>query len=80
MERKSTRSSVASKSQHLCVLVHGLWGNTTHLNYVAQSLQDKYRDDGLIVYSAKRNTGSLTYDGVEIGAERVAKEIEDVID
>jgi hypothetical protein len=32
------------------------------------------------VYSAKRNTGSLTYDGVEVGAERVAKEIEDLLE
>jgi hypothetical protein len=33
-----------------------------------------------VVYSAKRNTGSLTYDGVEIGAERVTKEVEDVLE
>ncbi|RMZ89566.1 hypothetical protein DV736_g3220, partial [Chaetothyriales sp. CBS 134916] len=74
------RSSDPSKSQHLCVLVHGLWGNATHLNYVADSLRDRYPDDQLIVYSAKRNTGSLTYDGIEIGAERVAKEVEDLLE
>ena len=74
------RPSSPGKPQHLCVLVHGLWGNTTHLNYVAKSLREWYDDDRLIVYSAKRNTGSLTYDGVEIGAERVAKEIEDILE
>ena len=77
---RKARTASPGKAHHLCVFVHGLWGNTTHLNFVAQSLQDKYKDDGLIVYSAKRNTGSLTYDGVEIGAERVAKEIEDTIE
>ena len=77
---QKSRSSSPGKSQHLCVLVHGLWGNTTHLNYVAKSLRERYDDEQLIVYSAKRNTGSLTYDGVEIGAERVAKEIEDILD
>ena len=74
------RVNSSSKCQHLCVLVHGLWGNTTHLSYVAKSLREWYDDEQLIVYSAKRNTGSLTYDGVEIGAERVAKEIEDILE
>ena len=77
---QKSRSSSPGKSQHLCVLVHGLWGNATHLDYVAKSLQEKYANEQLIVYSAKRNAGSLTYDGVEIGAERVAKEIEDTIE
>ena len=77
---QKSRSASPGKSQHLCVLVHGLWGNTTHLNYVAKSLRERYDDEQLIVYSAKRNTGSLTYDGVEIGAERVAKEVEDIVE
>ncbi|ETN43339.1 uncharacterized protein HMPREF1541_02498 [Cyphellophora europaea CBS 101466] len=37
-------------------------------------------EDQLVVYSAKRNTGSLTYDGIEIGAERVTREVEDVLE
>ncbi|KPI43329.1 putative lipase [Cyphellophora attinorum] len=76
---KST-SADASKAQHLCVLVHGLWGNPHHLDYVRKSLEERHGEDELVVYSAKRNVGSLTYDGIEIGAERVAKEIEDVMD
>ncbi|RMZ79937.1 hypothetical protein DV738_g2980, partial [Chaetothyriales sp. CBS 135597] len=51
-----------------------------HLNYVAESIRNHFSDEQLVVYSAKRNTGSLTYDGIEIGAERVAKEIEDLIE
>lgn len=76
---KST-SMDSTKAQHLCVLVHGLWGNPHHLDYVHKSLQSKYGEDELVVYSAKRNVGSLTYDGIEIGAERVAKEIKDVME
>lgn len=75
----STDSSEA-KAQHLCVIIHGLWGNSKHLDYVAKSLQKEHGEDELIVYSAKRNTGSLTYDGIEIGAERVTKEIEEVLE
>lgn len=82
MEAPSTKAATgkSAKAQHLCVLVHGLWGNANHLNYVAKALQEKHADDQLIVYSAKRNTGSLTYDGIEIGAERVTKEIEDLLE
>jgi hypothetical protein len=77
---KSRSVSPGKKSQHLAVFVHGLWGNAQHLNYVASALREQYNDEQLIVYSAKRNTGSLTYDGIEIGAERVAREIEDLLE
>lgn len=73
-------STDSTKAEHLCVLIHGLWGNPHHLEYVRKSLEEKYNSDELVVYSAKRNIGSLTYDGIEIGAERVAKEIEDVME
>jgi hypothetical protein len=33
----------------------------------------------LIVLVCKRNAGSFTYDGIEVGAERVAKEIEETL-
>ena len=51
------------KAQHLVVLVHGLWGNPGHLNYLAKTLRDRYSDDELIVLACRRNLGSLTYDG-----------------
>ncbi|KAJ9618355.1 hypothetical protein H2204_013086 [Knufia peltigerae] len=72
--------STPRKAQHLCVLVHGLWGNATHLNYLAQALREKHNDDKLIILACRSNPGSLTYDGVEVGAERVAKEIEDMLE
>jgi hypothetical protein len=34
----------------------------------------------LIILACKNNAASLTYDGIEIGGERVAKEIEDILE
>ena len=55
-----------------------LWGNPTHFNVVASALRERY-GDRLIVLITKRNAGSFTYDGVELGGERVAKEIEETL-
>ena len=77
--RKSGQST-PHKANHLVCLVHGLWGNASHLNYVAQALHDRYSDEELIVLACRRNPGSLTYDGIEVGAERVAREIEDMVE
>lgn len=66
-------------SQHLCVLVHGLWGNGSHLNYLTTSLRNKYPDDELTILVCERNSSTFTYDGIEVGAERVTREIEDTI-
>ena len=73
-------ADIGQRSHHLCVLVHGLWGNGSHLNYLATSLREKYSDDELIVLVCKRNASSFTYDGIEVGAERVTKEIEETIE
>ena len=66
-------------SYHLCVLVHGLWGNGSHLNYLTTSLREKFSEDELIILVCKRNASSFTYDGIEVGGERVTKEIEETI-
>lgn len=50
------------------------------MNYVASALREKYGEDRLIILAVKRNAGSFTYDGIELGAERVAKEIEETLD
>lgn len=69
-----------SGAQHLCVFVHGLWGNGTHLGYLSKSLQEKYGEDQLVLLVCKRNASSFTYDGIEIGGERVAREIEEALE
>ncbi|KAH8695565.1 putative lipase/serine esterase [Talaromyces proteolyticus] len=67
-------------ADHLCVLVHGLWGNPSHLDYVASALRERYGADRLFVLAAQRNPGSYTYDGIELGGERVAREIEETLE
>lgn len=65
------------QAEHLCVLVHGLWGNPEHMKNVARRLRAEYPADKLYILVAKRNSGSFTYDGVELGGERVCREIEE---
>ncbi|GAO19478.1 uncharacterized protein UV8b_00425 [Ustilaginoidea virens] len=62
---------------HLCVLVHGLWGNPDHMRNVAKSLRDRHPSSELRLLFAKRNIGSFTYDGIERGGERICSEIEE---
>ncbi|KAG5975347.1 hypothetical protein E4U55_007734 [Claviceps digitariae] len=64
-------------ADHLCVLVHGLWGNPDHMRNVAKSLRDLYPPSELRLLFAKRNSGSFTYDGIERGGERICSEIEE---
>ncbi|KAF2798304.1 lipase/serine esteras-like protein [Melanomma pulvis-pyrius CBS 109.77] len=70
----------AASPDHLCVLVHGLWGNPDHLKFLSTSLRERYPEDKLHVLVAKRNAGSFTYDGIELGGERVAHEIEETLE
>ncbi|KAK4195960.1 putative lipase [Triangularia verruculosa] len=65
------------EADHLCVLVHGLWGNPNHMKNVAKALRDQFPPNKLHILVAKRNSGSFTYDGIELGGERVCLEIEE---
>ncbi|EJT73050.1 hypothetical protein GGTG_09901 [Gaeumannomyces tritici R3-111a-1] len=65
------------EADHLCVLVHGLWGNPAHLAQVAKALRDQYPVDKVWIKVANRNSGSFTYDGIELGGERLCLEIEE---
>lgn len=53
-----------------------LWGNPDHLKYVSTSLRERFPEDQVEILVVKRNAGSLTYDGVDTGGERVASEVE----
>jgi hypothetical protein len=57
-----------------------LWGNPSHLDYVASQLRDRYGEDRLYILAAQRNAGSFTYDGIELGGERLAHEIEETLE
>lgn len=48
--------------------------------YVESSLRNKYPEEKLHILTAKGNSGSFTYDGIELGAERVTHEVEDTLE
>lgn len=51
-----------------------LWGNPEHLKFLTTTIRERYPD--LDVFVPKSNSGSFTYDGIELGGERVANEVE----
>lgn len=51
-----------------------LWGNPDHLKFLTSSIRERYPDLDVLV--PKSNSGSFTYDGIELGGERVANEVE----
>lgn len=50
------------------------------MEYIAETLKSRYDDSRLIVHVAARNSGNHTYDGIELGGERLAREIEDLLE
>ncbi|CAK7271572.1 hypothetical protein SEPCBS57363_004693 [Sporothrix epigloea] len=75
----STHDGGSANADHLCVLVHGLWGQPEHLGSVAAALREAYSEDQLHILVAKSNSGYYTYDGIDTGGERVCLEIEDAL-
>ncbi|KAL9629610.1 MAG: hypothetical protein Q9164_006806 [Protoblastenia rupestris] len=49
------------------------------MSYVASALREKHSEDKLHILSAKTNSDSFTYDGIDLGAERVTQETETYI-
>jgi hypothetical protein len=67
-------------SIHLLVLIHGMWGNPGHLAELHRIAQDTHSlpsEDGtkLEILLAETNREEGTYDGIDWGGERVAKEV-----
>lgn len=50
------------------------------MNYVTSRLRGQYPQDSLHILQVARNSGSFTYDGIELGAERVTREIEEKLE
>ena len=71
--------SKQSQADHLCVLVHGLWGNPVHLKYLEDTLKEAHEGEGLHILIPKSNSNNWTYDGIEVGGERITNEIEQTI-
>lgn len=47
---------------------------------MAETMRRKYPEEKLHILVAKRNSGSFTYDGIELGGERVCYEIEEEVE
>ncbi|KAF9223966.1 DUF676-domain-containing protein [Gyrodon lividus] len=68
---------------HLLVLIHGMWGNPSHLAHVDKiihevkgSAENSGPDEPeLAVLVAQTNRDESTYDGIDWGGERVAQEV-----
>jgi esterase/lipase len=54
-----------------------LWGNPAHLQFLNDSLREQFAQDNLHILVPKSNAGNFTYDGIELGGERVTSEIEE---
>ena len=53
--------------------------NPNHLNHLRETLQASHPTDRLHILVAKSNTNNFTYDGIEVGGERITNEIEQTI-
>lgn len=71
--------SIDGQADHLVVLIHGLWGNPSHLKYLAKQLREAYSEDQVHILVPKSNSDNFTYDGIETGGERITNEIEQEI-
>jgi hypothetical protein len=73
-------TSLAANSHCVAKALSRLWGNPNHLEVMARSLRDRYPQEVLHILVAKRNSGNFTYDGIELGGERVCQERAEEID
>jgi hypothetical protein len=65
---------------HLLVLIHGMWGNPEHIAELERIARETYSEagsDGTVLHVLKAESirEILTYDGVDWGGERIAKEV-----
>lgn len=65
---------------HLLVLIHGMWGNPSHLGHAKKIIREvkgeaEDSDIKLEVLVAETNKDESTYDGIDWGGERVAEEV-----
>ncbi|TKA22261.1 hypothetical protein B0A50_08223 [Salinomyces thailandicus] len=65
----------STKANHIVVLVHGLWGNPIHLGHLHDTVLEHHAP-ALHVFTPQSNKDNFTYDGIDVGAERVTTEIE----
>eukprot|EP00742_Colponemidia_sp_Colp-10_P005108 GILJ01005456.1.p1 GENE.GILJ01005456.1~~GILJ01005456.1.p1 ORF type:complete len:434 (-),score=44.09 GILJ01005456.1:89-1348(-) len=59
---------------HMLVAVHGLWGNPSHVQYVAKSIEQRY-NEAVMVHLPRVNVGIRTYHGIDVCGERLYQDI-----
>eukprot|EP01103_Thecamoeba_quadrilineata_P013707 TRINITY_DN3887_c0_g1_i2.p1 TRINITY_DN3887_c0_g1~~TRINITY_DN3887_c0_g1_i2.p1 ORF type:complete len:381 (-),score=53.73 TRINITY_DN3887_c0_g1_i2:170-1312(-) len=65
---------------HLLVLVHGLNGHFTQMNYFEKRINQVYNGDIIVLKSACNSTGFFsTADGIDVGGTRLCAEIKQII-
>ncbi|KAF8159499.1 lipid particle protein [Crassisporium funariophilum] len=69
---------------HLLVLIHGMWGNPQHLAELARIARETHADassDGTVLHvlMSEAIMEDSTYDGVDWGGERIAKEVAETV-
>lgn len=62
-----------SKPDHAVFLIHGLWGNKAHFWYIEEQLKKTF--PLLKVHACAVNEGNKTYDGIDVGGDRVLTEV-----
>ncbi|TFY78157.1 hypothetical protein EWM64_g5855 [Hericium alpestre] len=78
---------MANTDVHLLVLIHGMWGNPSHLAEMHRHIHEIRQEPAdadpdsmkLRVLLAETNREEGTYDGIDWGGERVAEEVMDEI-
>lgn len=63
---------------HLIILVHGVWGNSTHLAYIEKQIKENIKpNDGTKIHTHKTGShqGYLTYDGIDVNGKRISDEV-----
>jgi hypothetical protein len=68
---------------HLLVLIHGMWGSTSHLASMRRIIEEIHLNDSSVdsdgtalhVMLPETNQEESTYDGIDWGGERVATEV-----
>ncbi|KAJ3218947.1 hypothetical protein HK099_004862 [Clydaea vesicula] len=63
---------------HVVFMHHGLWGNHSHLDYIAKKLEHKYKED-LIIGLIDKNSGLHTYDGIDVLGDESVRWVENFL-
>ncbi|XP_015935016.1 lipid droplet phospholipase 1 [Arachis duranensis] len=78
MEIVDASASRPPKPSHLIIMVNGLIGSAQNWKFAAKQFLKKYPHDA-VVHCSECNSAMLTFDGVDVMGDRLAKEVISVI-